>query len=150
MNSDEEAIRDLVERWWKASRSDDVDSILPMIADDALFTVVGAEPFGKKQFEAQARAMKDMRMDGHTEILEIEVMGDRAWMRGHITVRMNGTERQGHVLSVLRKEPDGHWVIYREANLLPAEDMQGNTAKASPRAGQLPRGEAELHGVDDV
>jgi hypothetical protein len=71
-----------------------VDAVLPMIADDALFTVAGAEPFGKKEFEAQARKMKDVRMDGRTDILEIEVLGDRAWMRGHITVRMNDMERK--------------------------------------------------------
>src|SRR6185295_192008 len=108
MNNEEQAIRDLVDRWWKASRKNDVDAVLPMIADDALFTVAGAEPFGKKEFEAQARKMKDVRTDGNTKILEIEVWGDRAWMRGHITVRMNEMERQGYVLSILRKEADGH------------------------------------------
>lgn len=146
MNPDEKAIRELVDRWWKASRRNDVDSVLPMIADDALFTVAGAEPFGKKQFEAQTRRMQDVRMDGHTEILEVEVMGDRAWMRGRITVLMNGMERTGYVLSVFRKGSHGHWMIYREANLLPAGDMKGDKANA----GRLPQGEAELHGVDDV
>jgi uncharacterized protein (TIGR02246 family) len=149
MNKDEQAIRDLVDRWWTASRKNDVDAVLPMIAEDALFTVAGAEPFGKKQFEAQARKMKDVRTDGHTEILEIEVMGDRAWMRGHITVRMNEMERKGYVLTILRKEPDGNWVIYREANLLPGPDMVGGKDATKSKTGQVARGEAELH-VDDV
>jgi uncharacterized protein (TIGR02246 family) len=150
MNKDEQAIRDLVDRWWVASRKNDVDAVLPMIADDALFTVAGAKPFGKKEFETQARKMKDVRTDGNTEVLEVEVMGNRAWMRGYITVRMNDMERQGYVLSILRKEPDGNWVIYREANLLPGPDIKGDKAGAKATAGQVPRGEAELHGVDDM
>jgi uncharacterized protein (TIGR02246 family) len=150
MNKDEQAIRELVDRWWTASRKNDVDAVLPMIADDALFTVAGAEPFGKKAFEAQARKMKDVRTDGHTDVLEVEVIGTWAWMRGHITVRMNDMERQGYVLSILRKDPDGHWVIYREANLLPGQDMVGDKSGAKARTGQMARGETELHGVDDV
>lgn len=150
MNPDEKAIREMVDRWWKASRRNDVDAVLPMIAHDVLFSVTGAEPFGKKQFEAQARKMKDVRTDGHTEILELEVMGDQAWMRGRITVRMNNTERKGYVLSIFRKGVHGHWLLYREANLLPAMDMKGDSAITSANAGQLPRGETELHGVDDV
>ncbi len=150
MSQDEQAIHALVDRWWNASRANDVDAVLPMMAEDVLFTVVGARPFGKKQFEAQARNMKDVRMDGNTEILELEVFGSWAWMRGHITVRMNGAEREGYVLSILRKEPDGKWVIYREANMLPAQDMVAGSSEVKPEAGQLSRGEAELHGVDDV
>lgn len=146
MSPDEKAIRELVDRWWEASRRNDVDTVLPMIADDALFTVAGAEPFGKKQFEAQARRMQDVRMDGNTEILEVEVMGDRAWMRGRITVRMNGMERKGYVLSIFRKGSHGHWMLHREANLLTAGGRKGDTAQA----GLLPQGETGLHGVDDI
>ncbi|MEO8587910.1 MAG: hypothetical protein ABI432_00935, partial [Flavobacteriales bacterium] len=89
----------------------------------------GTEPFGKDVFEKQARKMKDVRMEGHTKILEIEVLGARAWMRAYLTVRMefpdgNILAREGYLLSVLRKEPDGRWVIFREANMLPAMELK--------------------------
>ena len=31
------------------------------------------------------------------------------------------TRREGNVLSVFRKEPDGRWVLFRDANLLTAK-----------------------------
>ncbi|MEO8068313.1 MAG: SgcJ/EcaC family oxidoreductase [Flavobacteriales bacterium] len=136
MNKDEQAIRALVDRWWAASRENDVDATLTMVADDVLFTVNGTEPFSRDVFEKQALKMKDVRMEGNTRVLEIEVLGDRAWMRAYLTVRMefpdgNSMEREGYLLTILRREQDGRWVIFREANMLPAMDLKGAGAKRS-------------------
>ena len=123
MPSDAQAIRDLVAKWLAASKAGDLTTLLGLMADDVLFLVPGREPFGKAEFAGGTQAMKDVRIDGTSEIVELEVLGDRAWMRTRLEVSMTPpggapVVRSGYTLSILRKEPDGRWVIARDANLL--------------------------------
>ena len=123
MQQDEQAIRDLVEKWMAASKAGDIGTVLNLMDDDVLFMVPGREPFGKAMFASGALAMKDLRIDGSSDIQELKVIGDWAWMRNRLKVSIsapNGplTVRSGYTLTVLRKKPDGAWVIYRDANLL--------------------------------
>jgi len=88
-----------------------------------VFMVPGREPFGKEAFAAAAQGMKGMRMEGTNEIREIQVHGDVAYLRAHIalTVTPPGGEpvkRAGYTLTILRKQPDGRWLLARDANLL--------------------------------
>jgi uncharacterized protein (TIGR02246 family) len=67
--------------------------------------------------------MKGARFEGSYDIREIEVLGDRAYLRNYLTVTVTppGGEpvrRAGHTLSILRKEPGGKWVLARDANLV--------------------------------
>ncbi|MGH9522330.1 MAG: hypothetical protein ACRD3E_07345 [Terriglobales bacterium] len=48
MNNDEQAIRSWLDRWLHASAAGDYQSMLPMLADDIVFVVPGAPPFGKR------------------------------------------------------------------------------------------------------
>jgi uncharacterized protein (TIGR02246 family) len=123
MDPDEQAIRQLVDKWMIASKAGDLDTVLGMMDDDVLFMVPGREPFGKAMFAAGARAMKDLRIEGISEIQEIKVIGEWAWMRNRLKMIVSplagpSTRRSGFTLTVLRKKPDGAWVIYRDANLL--------------------------------
>ncbi len=123
MSDDERAIRDLVATWMQASRAGDLETVLQLMADDAVFMVPGREPFGKAAFAAGARAMKDVRMEGTSEIRELEVLGNWAYVRNYITVTMTpagGTpvRRAGYTLTLLRKGPDGRWLLARDANLM--------------------------------
>src|SRR5205823_14249226 len=93
------------------------------MADDVVFMVPGREPFGKDVFAAGAESMKGMRMEGTSDIRELKVLGDWAYLRNSITVTMTPpggapVKRAGYTLTVLRKEPDGRWVLARDANLL--------------------------------
>jgi uncharacterized protein (TIGR02246 family) len=123
MSDDERAIRDLVERWMTASREGDIATVLNLMDDDVIFMVAGHEPFGKEAFASMSSAMKDARIDGKSTIREIEVLGDRAWIRNHIdlTITPPGgqpTHRAGYTLTLLRKKPDGRWLLFRDANLV--------------------------------
>jgi uncharacterized protein (TIGR02246 family) len=120
---DERAITEVVEGFLRASEMGDVDATLALLADDVVFLTPGNEPFGKPEFEAANRG-RTVAVSATSEIEEIEVAGDWAWLRSRLSVTMTppGGEpstRRGHTLTVLRKEPDGHWVIARDANLLP-------------------------------
>jgi uncharacterized protein (TIGR02246 family) len=123
MSDDERAIRELVATWMAASEARDVATVRGLIADDVVFMVPGREPFGKEAFAAASQSMKDIRFEGSYDIREIEVQGDWAYLRNHITVTMTppGGEparHAGYTLSILRKEPSGKWVLARDANLV--------------------------------
>lgn len=122
--SDEQQIRDLVATWMSATRAGDVDQVLSLMADDVVFLVAGQPPFGKQEFAATLRVPPGTprpQIDGRSEIQEIHVSGDWAWMRTRLSVdvTMNGKamKRAGHTLSVLRKS-GGRWLLARDANLL--------------------------------
>jgi uncharacterized protein (TIGR02246 family) len=113
----------MVERWLAASKKGDLATVLSLMADDVIFMVPGKEPFGKETFAANSEQMNDINIEGISEIHELKVLGDWAWMRTHLKVTFtppNGkaTERSGYTLTILHKQPDGAWVIARDANLL--------------------------------
>jgi uncharacterized protein (TIGR02246 family) len=122
MTEDERAIRALMDTWMQASRAGDIATVLTLMTDDVLFMVPRREPFGKEAFAQASADMKDVKVDGAVEILELEVVGERAWMRNHIriTVTPKGGDpvvRSGYTLTVLRKE-NGRWLLARDANLV--------------------------------
>ena len=123
VSDDERAIRSLVDTWMNASRAGDLATVLSLMADDAIFMVPGQEPFGKAAFAANSSAMKDVRIDGRSEIVELQVLGQWAFLRNHIDLTMSregapSVRRSGYTLTVLRKEGDGRWLLVRDANLL--------------------------------
>jgi uncharacterized protein (TIGR02246 family) len=123
MSDDERAIRDLIATWMSASQAGDTDTVLSLMTDDVVFMVPGKEPFGKAAFAAASQDMKDVRIEGTSEIREVEVLGDWAYLRGHLQVAVttpagNTVRRAGYTLTILRKEPDGKWRLARDANLL--------------------------------
>lgn len=120
---DEQAIRQLVHKWLAASKAGDLATVLNLMADDVIFMVPGKEPFGKEAFAKRSSEKEPYLIEGTSDIKEIEVLGDLAWMRSHlqITIRQPDgklTRSSGYVLTILRKNPDGAWVIARDANLL--------------------------------
>lgn len=123
MKDDEQAIRDLVATWLDASERGDLETVLDLMADDVVFQVPGEEPFGK---EGWSKRMKDLRFEGTSEIQEIMVFGDWAWMRLRLRVTVappNATPSvlSGYTLGIPRRKPDGKWVVAREADVLTPE-----------------------------
>ena len=123
MSDDERAIRNLVDTWMRASAAGDADTVLSLMADDAIFTVPGREPFGKDAFRAAAEQMKNMRFSGAGDIREIQILGDWAYIRNYIEITIippngNTMHRSGYTLSILRKQADGKWRLWRDANMV--------------------------------
>ncbi|HTJ80490.1 MAG TPA: SgcJ/EcaC family oxidoreductase [Polyangiaceae bacterium] len=125
MKSDEQQIRELVSTWQAATRAGQTDVILQLMTDDAVFLVPGRSPMGKEEFAALSRAPagKAPKIEGTTEIREIQVSGDWAFMWTKLSVSMTPPDggptslRAGHTLTVLRRV-DGKWLLARDANLL--------------------------------
>src|SRR5438128_797431 len=123
MSDDERAIRDVIDTWLAASQAGDTAKVLTLMADDVVFMVPGQEPFGKEAFASMSAGMKGARMTGTSTVIELTVLGEWAWSRNRLEVTItppNGeaTRRSGYTLTIFRKEPDGAWVIARDANLL--------------------------------
>jgi uncharacterized protein (TIGR02246 family) len=123
MSDDERAIRDLVATWMAASKAGDQDTVLGLMTDDVVFMVPGREPFGKEAFAAASQGMQGMRIEGTSDIVELQVLGDWAYLRNRLNVTItppggSPTTRSGYTLTILRKEADGRWLLARDANLL--------------------------------
>jgi uncharacterized protein (TIGR02246 family) len=128
MTEDEEAIADMVAEWMRASKAGDTEAVLRLIADDAVLTVVGREPFGKTAFaEAMKTAGNGWRMEGSHELVEVKAFGDWGYLRNRISLSLippDGSgklpvRREGYSMAIVRKEKDGRWVLARDANMMP-------------------------------
>jgi uncharacterized protein (TIGR02246 family) len=127
MSPDERAIRDLIATWMSASLAGDTAKVLSLMTDDVLFLVAGRSPFGKEQFAATQSAMAGHRIDGSSDVREVAISGDMAYARSHLTVSITAPDgrtlrRSGPVLTIFRRQPDGRWLLARDANLLTSED----------------------------
>jgi uncharacterized protein (TIGR02246 family) len=124
ISPDEQEIRQLVDRWIGATRAGDVDSVLALMTEDVVFLLPGSKVMRKADFAAAAHGQAGGRpaFEGTSEIEEIEVVGDWAFMRTHLTIAVTPPggapmKRAGHTLTIFRKV-NGHWLIARDANLL--------------------------------
>jgi uncharacterized protein (TIGR02246 family) len=123
MKGDEEAIREAVDTWMRASRAGDTATVLKLMTDDVVFMTPGREPFGKEAFAETSEGMKNVTIDGRAEIVELQVFGDCAYLRNHIDITVTpagGTplHRSGYTLTIFRKQADGRWLLARDANLV--------------------------------
>jgi uncharacterized protein (TIGR02246 family) len=88
-----------------------------------VFMVPGQEPFGKEAYAAASRGMANVAIEGTSEIVELRVLGDWAYLRNHIDLTVTppsgaAVRRSGYTLTIMRKERDGRWRLARDANLL--------------------------------
>jgi uncharacterized protein (TIGR02246 family) len=95
------------------------------MAEDVGYLVAGRPPMrGRETFLALARSMQGGgTVEAGGEFEEIRLMGDWAYAIRHLSVAVTPTggatvRRAGPVLSIFRREPDGRWVLARDANLL--------------------------------
>jgi len=116
----------LVATWMTATKAGDVDTVLSLMSDDVVFLMPGQPVMRKADFAALALAQagKDApTFDGTSEIQEIMILGDWAFMWTKLTVVATPPgggppiTRSGHTLSILRKH-NGRWVLARDANML--------------------------------
>ena len=126
MADDERAIRQLIDTWLAASKAGDTETVLSLMTDDVIFMVPGAQPFGKEAFAAASAGMKNVKMEGRSEVQELRVLGDWAYVRNFIDVTVtppggSPMRRSSYTLTILRREPDGKWRLARDANLLTAQ-----------------------------
>ena len=126
MANDEQAIRDLIETWMRATAEGDLPQILKLMAEDVVFLTPGEPPMrGRDAFAAGfKKALEQFRIESSSEIQEIRIIGDWAYCWNHLQIKMiphgDGPpmRRSGYTLTIFTREPDGNWVLFRDANLV--------------------------------
>ena len=126
MNNDEQGIRNLIATWHRATAKADLEQILSLMAEDVVFLVAGKPPMrGRDAFASGFKqATKKFHIESSSDIQEIHVNGDWAYVWNYLVVVMTPKDggqpqrRTGNVLSVLRSQASGGWVMFRDANLL--------------------------------
>jgi uncharacterized protein (TIGR02246 family) len=123
--TDEEKIRRLVADWLDASNRGALDEVLTWMDDDVVFLTPGNPPMqGKEAFAEGFRSTTgNARIESSGEVKQVEVAGDLAFCWTQLSVKVipqsgDTVERAGPTLTILRREPGGGWVVYRDANML--------------------------------
>lgn len=127
MAGDEQEIRALIDLWIKASRENDLETVLGLMDEDAVFLLPGRGPMRRDEFEKISRAGAGrIKFEGKPDIQEIHVNGDWAYCWNHLSVTITPLPdgapmyRAGDILTIFRKGTDGKWRLFRDANLLSA------------------------------
>jgi len=127
METDEQQIRHLMDEWRRRTAENDLEGILALMTDDAVFLTPGNPPMTKQGFADLFQGFAGKaRVETEQEVKEIHVSGDIAYAWTYISVVMTALdsgskmERAGHALTVFRKSPSGAWLLARDANLLAA------------------------------
>jgi len=125
MNSDEQRVRQLIDRWRDATTAGDLETVLSLMADDAIFLTPGQPPMNKQAFSAAFKGFSGrVRIESKSDIREVYAAGDLAYCWSHISVVMTSLdtrdrrERAGYTLTLFRKSANGSWVLSRDANLM--------------------------------
>ena len=130
MGSDERGIREVHSTWINAVNAGDLVCLLTLMADDVVFLNPGQAPFGRDGFSASfSAAHQQARIRCISELEEVVVIGEVAYTRSRdslsVTPRAGGETMQlaGHRITIYRKQPDGRWLLARDAHTLsPVEE----------------------------
>lgn len=122
----EQEIRDVIDTWMRATAFGDLDQVLDLMDEDVTFLLPGQPPMrGRDAFATAFRAMgASTRIEGSSDIREVEVVGDHAFVWNQLAVTVHPPDggevlkRAGSVLSVFRRGADGKWRLFRDANML--------------------------------
>jgi uncharacterized protein (TIGR02246 family) len=132
MGSDERAIREVQSVWIDAVNAGDLVRLLTLMADDVVFLNPGRAPIGRDGFSAAfSAAHQQARIRCNSELEEVVVVGEVAYTRSRDSLSVTpiagaeATQLAGHRITVWRKQPDGRWLLARDANVLsPVEKLR--------------------------
>jgi uncharacterized protein (TIGR02246 family) len=151
MRSDERKIHEMHLTWIDAVNAGDLVRLLGLMADDAVFLNPGHAPFGRDGFSsAFTAAHQTLRISCVSELEEVVIVGEVAYTRSRdalsMTERASGEPRQlaGYRITVYRKQPDGRWLLARDAHTLspaekPNQSSDPTLASGTSSAGHDPR-----------
>jgi uncharacterized protein (TIGR02246 family) len=123
---DKEQIRQVITTWMNATAAGDLDTVLGLMAEDVVYLRHGQPPMhGREAFATATRgALGKAKIEGTPNIQEVHISGSYAYCWNHLSLTITPQgggqpqKREGDILSVFRQEPDGRWVLFRDANLL--------------------------------
>ena len=128
---DERSIREVHSAWIDAVNAGDLARLLTLMAEDAVFLNPGQAPSGQDGFSAGfSAAHQRARIHCISELEEVVVVGDVAYTRSRDSLSLIPADSEearlaGHRMTIYRKQPDGRWVLARDAHTLaPVEKIR--------------------------
>jgi uncharacterized protein (TIGR02246 family) len=129
----EDRIREVLQRWRRATADGNVAQLLPLMAEDVVFLSAGQPALrGRDAFEAHLRAaLTAVHLKPTAELQEIAVAGNFAYCWNDVALEVtprgaaSGFRLVGADLTILRREPDGRRVVFRAASMLVPEQSAG-------------------------
>jgi uncharacterized protein (TIGR02246 family) len=125
MHPDERTIREAHTTWIDAVNARDLEKLFRMMTDDVVFLHPGHKAFGRDVFAATfSGAHEQARIHCSSELIELVLVGEVAYSRCSDTVivtpHAGGESLQfaGDRLTIYRRQPDGRWLLARDANVL--------------------------------
>jgi uncharacterized protein (TIGR02246 family) len=125
MGSDERAIREVHSTWIDAVNAGDLARLLVMTTDDVVFLNPGEEGLGRDGFSTKfSAAHQQLRICCVSELMDVVVVGEVAYTLSRdslsVSSRGGGEESRlaGDRMTIYRKQPDGRWLLARDANVL--------------------------------
>ena len=125
MGTHERQIREAHSTWIDAVNAGDLARLLTLMADDVVFLNPGQAPFGRAGFSANfSAAQRQVRINCVSELEEVVIASEVAYTcsRDALSVTPHGggeaTQLAGHRITVYRKQPDGRWLLARDAHTL--------------------------------
>jgi uncharacterized protein (TIGR02246 family) len=133
MRSDEQAIREVHSTWIDAVNAGDLARLLVMTTDDVVFLNPGHKAINRDGFAARfSGAHEQLLIHCVSELREVVIVGEVAytlsWDTLSVTPRAGGEESRlaGDRLTIYRKQPDGRWLLARDANVLSLVEELGS------------------------
>ena len=111
--------------WIDAVNAGDLVCLLSLMANDVVFLNPGQAPFGRDGFSPGfSAAHQQARINCISELEDVVIVGEVAYTLSRdslsVTPRAGGEAMQlaGHRITVYRKQPDGRWLLARDAHTL--------------------------------
>jgi uncharacterized protein (TIGR02246 family) len=115
MKGDEQAIRDLLAAWQRATAEGNLSRLLTLMSNDVVFLTAAQPPMSKDAFAAAFQAMlTHVRIESNSEIKQIRAFGDLAYCWSQLSVsvtpRKEGkpVDRGGYTLSIFSPMAHGN------------------------------------------
>jgi uncharacterized protein (TIGR02246 family) len=125
MKADEQEIREVHATWIRAVNAGDLVCLLTLMADDVVFLNLGQAPFSRDGFSTHfSAALQRVQVHCISDLEEVVIGGDIAytWSRDSLSATRladgNKTRFAGDRITIYRKQPDGRWLLARDAHTL--------------------------------
>ena len=93
MTSDEQAIHKLLTTWQQASKTEDLPTVLRLMAEDAVFLTPGRPPIrGREEFARLSAGSMPFDIESDSSIEELVVEGNWAYCWSRLSIRLSPKE----------------------------------------------------------
>jgi uncharacterized protein (TIGR02246 family) len=123
--TDEQKIREVIDKWAEATLAGDLAAILPLMTEDAVFLTASNVPMRREDFIENFQSMaRAVEVNARSNVQELTINGDIAVCWNLIEVKVtplvggDTIKRAGNTLTVFRRGDDGQWRLWRDANML--------------------------------